>query len=147
MRWPNRIKRHDPTITTDLANSPFPARAIYERLPEVCQALDPTRPYWPGSPYGGSSSGDPTQGDRHLGHLGMAGWRLIRSIPRMGRFVKANLACRRCPTAPPSTFLRRRQNRFLTAARWRITTRPKVVCGALRLIWPTTCARLPISMA
>ncbi len=44
----------------------FPARAIYEQLlPSVCAELDPTRPYWPGSPYGGSSSGDPTIGDRH----------------------------------------------------------------------------------
>lgn len=60
------IQRYDPAITSDLANSPFPARAIYEELlPAVCQRLDPTRPYWPGSPYLGSNSGDPTQGDRH----------------------------------------------------------------------------------
>ena len=28
-------------------------------------ALDPTRPYWPGSPYGGAANSDPTAGDRH----------------------------------------------------------------------------------
>ncbi len=60
------IKAYDPTVTTDLANSAFPARAIYEGvLPEVCAALDPTRPYWPGSPYLGDNPSDPTQGDRH----------------------------------------------------------------------------------
>jgi beta-mannosidase len=51
--------------------SRFDARAIYEQLlPEVCLALDPGRPYWPGSPYspnptGISSASDPTVGDRH----------------------------------------------------------------------------------
>lgn len=49
------------------ANSRFPARVIYEQiLPEMCQQLDPTRPYWPGSPYGGKSSADTTVGDVHV---------------------------------------------------------------------------------
>ena len=44
--------------------------AIYEKLlPDVCSALDPTRPYWPGSPYGavpnGTTINDPAVGDRH----------------------------------------------------------------------------------
>jgi beta-mannosidase len=47
----------------------FEARAIYEQLlPEVCAALDPGRPYWPGSPFTpgeGASSSDATVGDRH----------------------------------------------------------------------------------
>ncbi|MFT7772090.1 glycosyl hydrolase 2 galactose-binding domain-containing protein [Roseateles sp.] len=47
----------------------FEARAIYERLlPEVCAALDPDRPYWPGSPFtpgDGAKSSDATVGDRH----------------------------------------------------------------------------------
>ncbi len=46
--------------------SQFEARAIYEKLlPEVCAKLDPTRFYWPGSPYGGPNSFDQTIGDRH----------------------------------------------------------------------------------
>ncbi len=58
---------YDPTQTTELAQSAFPAREIYERLlPEVCAALDPARPYWPGSPYGGTNPNDPTIGDRHV---------------------------------------------------------------------------------
>jgi beta-mannosidase len=47
----------------------FEARAIYEQLlPEVCAALDPDRPYWPGSPFTpgeGAKSSDATVGDRH----------------------------------------------------------------------------------
>lgn len=44
----------------------FEARVIYESLlPEVCTALDPQRLYWPGSPWGGVNSADPTVGDRH----------------------------------------------------------------------------------
>ena len=47
----------------------FEARAIYEGLlPEVCAALDPDRPYWPGSPFtpgDGAKSSDATVGDRH----------------------------------------------------------------------------------
>lgn len=59
--------------------SRFEARAIYEQvLPTLCHALDPDRPYWPGSPYTASTgaeanvagsgmrpSQDPTVGDRH----------------------------------------------------------------------------------
>ncbi|HEY1129411.1 MAG TPA: hypothetical protein VGF12_08415 [Roseateles sp.] len=51
----------------------FEARALYEGLlPEVCAALDPDRPYWPGSPFTpadasgqGVKSSDATVGDRH----------------------------------------------------------------------------------
>jgi beta-mannosidase len=52
----------------------FEARAIYEQvLPTLCHALDPGRPYWPGSPYTPPASGtgqprlsqDATAGDRH----------------------------------------------------------------------------------
>ncbi|KQW45829.1 MULTISPECIES: glycoside hydrolase family 2 protein [unclassified Roseateles] len=49
----------------------MPARRIYEKLlPELCAALDPDRPYWPGSPYSPAQgevivSSDATVGDRH----------------------------------------------------------------------------------
>ncbi|MBX0330738.1 glycoside hydrolase family 2 protein [Oscillochloris sp. ZM17-4] len=60
------VGKYDARVTSNLAASAFPARAIYEELlPEVCAQLDPARPYWPGSPYGGSSSADQTVGDRH----------------------------------------------------------------------------------
>lgn len=34
-------------------------------LPGVCRALDPHRPYWPGSPFGGESPNSETDGDCH----------------------------------------------------------------------------------
>jgi beta-mannosidase len=39
-------------------------------LPEVCRRLDPERPYWPSSPYGGEDSNSPDIGDRHLWNVG-----------------------------------------------------------------------------
>jgi beta-mannosidase len=57
---------YNPDLTPE-ANSAFPARLIYERiLPTACATLDPTRTYWPGSPYGGTYGNDPTWGDRHV---------------------------------------------------------------------------------
>ena len=34
-------------------------------LPAACAKLDPSRPYWPGSPYGGPKANDPNIGDQH----------------------------------------------------------------------------------
>jgi beta-mannosidase len=42
-----------------------PGRLYTEVLAEVCAELDPGRPYWPGSPYGGDDPNDPTRGDQH----------------------------------------------------------------------------------
>ncbi|MGC8889727.1 MAG: beta-mannosidase [bacterium] len=36
-----------------------------ELLPEICKKLDPTRPYWPSSPYGGEDPNSEECGDRH----------------------------------------------------------------------------------
>ncbi len=59
-------KVYDASFDGDFAATGFPAREIYERLlPEVCARLDPTRPYRPGSPFGGADPDDPTVGDRH----------------------------------------------------------------------------------
>ncbi|HOB76501.1 MAG TPA: glycoside hydrolase family 2 protein [Phycisphaerae bacterium] len=49
-------------------------------LPAVCREYDPQRPYWPGSPYGGSKANDPNFGDCHVwsvwgGWLGPAHYR------------------------------------------------------------------------
>ncbi len=34
-------------------------------LPAICKELDPSTPYWPGSPFGGDNPNDTTRGDRH----------------------------------------------------------------------------------
>ncbi|MBU2615137.1 MAG: hypothetical protein KKG87_06235 [Elusimicrobia bacterium] len=44
----------------------FYGRKIYHRLlREICKRLDPGRPYWPSSPYGGNHPNSENQGDRH----------------------------------------------------------------------------------
>ncbi len=44
----------------------FLGKTIYhEILPEVCADLDPTRPYWPSSPFGGEDPNSEHEGDRH----------------------------------------------------------------------------------
>ncbi len=44
----------------------FGGRKIYhEILPRIVGALDPTRLYWPSSPYGGNDHNDEREGDRH----------------------------------------------------------------------------------
>jgi beta-mannosidase len=64
--WCGNNEDYSIAESTGQVNDDFPARTIYEQLlPVLCAELDPTRPYWPGSPYGGSFSGDPTVGDRH----------------------------------------------------------------------------------
>ena len=39
-------------------------------LREVCESLDPDRPYWPSSPSGGEDPNDPREGDTHIWHHG-----------------------------------------------------------------------------
>jgi len=83
------LGRYDAEYMGDLAHSPFPARAIYEQLlPEVCARLDHTRPYWPGSPYGGPGGSSQIVGDRHtwdVWHSEMADYHAYKSYA--GRFV------------------------------------------------------------
>ncbi|HZU14711.1 MAG TPA: glycoside hydrolase family 2 protein [Chloroflexota bacterium] len=44
----------------------FLGEALYhEVLPAAVAAEDPTTPYWPGSPWGGSDPNSPAEGDRH----------------------------------------------------------------------------------
>ncbi len=61
---------YDATFNGDFTQTAFPARTIYEEiLPQVCATLDPTRTYWPGSPYSGgenSNSNDHHAGDQHI---------------------------------------------------------------------------------
>ncbi len=58
---------YDSSYKGDFTTTAFPARALYEQLlPAVCAQLDPTRPYWPGSPYSGQNANDISQGDAHV---------------------------------------------------------------------------------
>ena len=79
---------YDPQAAPD-ANSAFGARVIYEQvLAETCAALDGTRPYRPGSPFGGDYPDEPTLGDRHtweVWHRDMAAYQDYPAY--QGRFV------------------------------------------------------------
>ncbi len=60
--------------------APFYGRRIYhEILPSVCARLDPTRLYWPSSPYGGSDHNSEREGDRH-------NWKVWAGLPVPRRF-------------------------------------------------------------
>ncbi|HEX5545818.1 MAG TPA: glycoside hydrolase family 2 protein, partial [Ktedonobacterales bacterium] len=69
----------------------FPARVIYEQLlPELCAQLDPSRAYWPGSPYGGApdNSNDRLEGDQHVWNIWHQTMLPYQDYPQNGgRFV------------------------------------------------------------
>lgn len=47
-------------------DTPFYGEKIYhELIPELLETLDPTRLYWPSSPYGGNDHNSAEEGDRH----------------------------------------------------------------------------------
>lgn len=70
-----RILRHHPSIALWSGNNentwlfsaaPHYGEALYNRvIPEICLAEDPRRPYWPGSPAGGSDPNSEFIGDCH----------------------------------------------------------------------------------
>jgi beta-mannosidase len=82
------IGAYDQSASPDAA-SRFPARVIYEQLlPDVCAALDPQRPYWPGSPYAGANTSDGAVGDRHVWNIWHGEVAPYQEYPRYaGRFV------------------------------------------------------------
>ena len=77
------------TLEEESTTARFPARIIYEQLlPEVCKRLDGTRPYWPGSPYGGRDANDPTQGNQHIWGVWHGSMANYHDYPKFGgRFV------------------------------------------------------------
>ncbi len=72
--WPNRPRRY--------------GEKIYHRvLPEVCRRLDPTRLYWPGSPFGGPTANDADHGDQHVWTV-WGRWQPLRAYRQhAGRFI------------------------------------------------------------
>jgi len=83
------VGAYDPAFEGDFASTRFPGRALYERvLPEVCAALDPTRTYWRGSPYGGPDANEQTLGDRHTWDIWHRQMSSYQDYPKFaGRFV------------------------------------------------------------
>jgi beta-mannosidase len=83
------LNAYDSSFDGDFRQTAFPAREIYERLlPRLCAELDPTRPYWQGSPYGGASVFDQTVGDRHTWDVWHGVMADYQDYPRYGgRFI------------------------------------------------------------
>jgi len=63
-------------------------RTIYDDiLPSICRQIDPARPYWPSSPYGGKDPNSEEKGDRHNWQV-WSGWQDIELYKRdKGRFL------------------------------------------------------------
>lgn len=66
----------------------FYGETIYAQiLPEVCRRLDPSRPYWQSSPFGGTDPNSMREGDRHSWDV-WGGWRdYIHYLHDTGRFI------------------------------------------------------------
>lgn len=66
----------------------FLGETIYARLlPRVCERLDPSRPYWQGSPFGGADPNSEREGDRHSWSV-WSGWRDYSKYHEdRGRFI------------------------------------------------------------
>ena len=57
--------------------------------PRIVAELDPTRPYWPGSPYSGRPRPAPQRpGPRHHAHLGRLEHRRLHALPRLPPAVR-----------------------------------------------------------
>ncbi len=66
----------------------FSSEPIYHRvLPAVCERLDPGRPYWPGSPYGGDNSNSETHGDNHYWKVWHGGCDYTAYLQNRARFI------------------------------------------------------------
>ena len=89
----------------------FFGETIYAQiLPEVCRRLDPSRPYWQSSPFGGTDPNSMNEGDRHswdvwfredhTGYLRDTG----RFISEFGFQAPPNLATIETFTAPEDRF-------------------------------------------
>ncbi len=65
----------------------FYGETVYAQiLPEVCQRLDPSRPYWQSSPFGGDDPNSMRQGDRHSWEVWFHG-DFHRYLQDTGRFI------------------------------------------------------------
>jgi len=56
-------------------------------LPEVCKRLDPDRPYWQSSPFGGDDPNSEEQGDRHNWNVWSAWNDMEKYLEDRGRFI------------------------------------------------------------
>jgi beta-mannosidase len=66
----NENDSSEDVINWDAPGHEFPGKALYhQHLRDIVARLDPTRPYWPSSPYGGNDHNGEQAGDRHNWHV------------------------------------------------------------------------------
>ncbi len=62
-------------------------RLYLHDFPKICSEEDPSRPYWPSSPYGGERANSENAGDTHVWHV-WSGWKDYREYENVGgRFI------------------------------------------------------------
>lgn len=73
---------------TDRPLEEMPGYNLFHHLiPNICQALDATRPYWPSSPFGGEDPNSAAEGNRHQWDI-WSGWEDFTSVKDDGgRFI------------------------------------------------------------
>lgn len=66
----------------------MPGITLFEKvIPEICAGLDPARPYWQSSPFGGENPNDTQQGDRHQWNI-WSNWADPATVTKdRGRFL------------------------------------------------------------
>ena len=65
-----------------------PGNILYlHDFPMICAQEDPTRPYWPSSPYGGAKANSPKSGDRHIWNVWSGGVDYRGYAHEDGRFI------------------------------------------------------------
>jgi len=84
----------------------YGGKIFHELLPELLRRLDPVRPYWPGSPWGGENPNSELHGDRHS-------WQVYGGI-RNEDFYGAPYIIDRQPEALAFTNYANEQGRFIS---------------------------------
>ena len=120
-QWAMANSNADPTRPSAVGG----VRIYNELLPDICRFYDPARPYWPGSPSGGTSPNNGLSGDFHgLGidteNLKLEGWREAADASH-ARFVSESYAMSPPTLASVKEYLND-DELTITSTGWRIHT-------------------------
>ncbi len=75
-------------METQHSHHEMPGVALFQKIiPEICAGLDPSRPYWQSSPFGGDDPNAESQGDRHQWNI-WSNWADPATVSKdRGRFL------------------------------------------------------------
>ena len=75
-------------MMTHKVNGEYLGNKLYlNDFPMICAREDPSRPYWPSSPYGGDKANSPKSGDRHVWNVWSGGVDYKGYAHEKGRFI------------------------------------------------------------